>query len=349
MAALNFAFEIFGNSVQQYLISLGVFTGGIVGLWIFKNVVIKYLEKLAEKTETDFDDAIIAAVKAFGLVPLAFFAFRFATAFLAVPNGFASFLDKATIVIAIFYSVGSIAVLLDYLLRKMGEKRGPADESSLSVMRGMVKIVLWLVAGLSIISFLGFNISALLTGLGIGGIAIAFALQHIFTDIFASFSIYFDKPFQVGDFIVVGTDKGTVRKIGIKTTRVTTLEGDELVVSNQELTSTRVRNYKKMEKRKVIFNIGVSCQTKKERLERIPSIIESIVKSVKDASFERCHFISFAESSLLFEAVYNISNGDILAFREIHQKIGFAIKEAFEREGIEIAYPTHTVFLKKDA
>jgi len=342
------AIEFLGNTLQSYLVSLGMFLGSLVLLWIFKNIIIKYLEKLAEKTETDVDDAIIAAIKAFGIVPLSFLALQVATEFLALPEWFPEILDKATLVVAAFYGVKSGIILLDYLLKKYGEKRGDVDSSSLDVMRLLLKILFWSIAALFIISILGFNISALLTGLGIGGIAIAFALQNILSDIFASFSIYFDRPFQVGDFIVVGTDKGTVKKIGIKTTRVTTTEGDELVISNKELTSVRVRNYKKMAERRVSFDLGVSYQTPNEKMEKIPQIVKEVVEKAKETRFDRCYFTAFADSSLLFEIVYFISNSDIVLFRKVHQEISLGIKGAFEKEGIEIAYPTQTVFLKKD-
>lgn len=342
------ALDFLGNTVKAYLVSLGMFLGSLILLWIFKNIIVKYLEKLAEKTETDLDDAIISAVKAFGIVPLSFLALQVATEFLALPEWFPDILDKATVVVAVFYGVKSGIILLDYLLKKYGEKRGDVDSSSLDVMRLLLKILFWSIAGLFIISLLGFNISALLTGLGIGGIAIAFALQNILSDIFASFSIYFDRPFRVGDFIVVGTDKGTVKKIGIKTTRVTTTEGDELVISNKELTSVRVRNYKKMSERRVSFDLRVANQTPNEKMEKIPEIVKSVIERAEKTRFDRCYFTLFADSSLIFEIVYFVENSDILLFRKVHQEIALGIKGAFEKEGIEIAYPTQTVFLRRE-
>ena len=186
-----------------------------------------------------------------------------------------------------------------------------------------------------------------MAGLGIGGIAIAFALQNILSDIFASFSIYFDKPFKVDDFIIIGDDKGVVKKIGIKSTRIQTLQGEELVISNKELTESRVHNYKKMERRRIVFVFGVTYETPTEKVKKIPSIIKDIIEKTELADIDRVHFKEFADFSLNFEVVYYLKTSDYAEYMDTQQEINLAMKEHFEKEQIEFAYPTQTVFVHK--
>jgi small-conductance mechanosensitive channel len=166
-------------------------------------------------------------------------------------------------------------------------------------------------------------------------------------DIFASFSIHFDKPFKVGDFIIIGNDMGTVKKIGIKSTRITTLEGDELVVSNRDLTETRVHNYKRMRKRRVSFELGVEYSTPVKKLKKIPKIVEGIIKGIDLLEFDRAHFKNFGDFSLNFEVVYYLKSKDYNVYMDKQQEINLKIKEKFDKERIKIAFPTQQIFLKR--
>ncbi len=205
----------------------------------------------------------------------------------------------------------------------------------------------WLVAAIIVFQNLGYNVSALVAGLGVGGIAIAFAVQNILTDIFSSFSIYFDRPFQEGDYIVVGDDSGTVKKIGIKSTRIQSLKGEELIVSNKELTETRIHNYKKMRERRISFNFGVVYETPTEKLRKIPEIVKSITDKIELVRLDRVHFDKFGDFSLSFEVVYYLNTSDYNKYMDIQQDINIDLKEAFKKEKIDFAYPTQTVFLNK--
>ncbi len=196
---------------------------------------------------------------------------------------------------------------------------------------------------------LGFKISAVIAGLGIGGIAVALAAQAILGDLFSYFAILFDRPFEVGDFIILGEYLGTIEHIGIKTTRIRSLSGEQLVFSNTDLTSSRLRNYKRMGKRRVVFKLGVTYQTTLKQLKTIPGIIENIIKGVKDTTFDRVHFSSYGDFSLIFEVVYYVMSRDYNKYMDIQQVINFAIKKEFEAGGIEFAYPTQTLYLTKTA
>jgi small-conductance mechanosensitive channel len=198
-----------------------------------------------------------------------------------------------------------------------------------------------------ILDNLGYDISALIAGVGVGGIAIAFALQNVLEDIFASISIYFDKPFKVGDFIKVGEDLGTVKKIGIKSSRIKTLEGEELVIPNTNLAQMRVRNYKKLSTRRIQFQIGVTYETPSVQLKKIPSIIEKITKSIDVIELDRVHFKSFGDFSLIFEIVYFVNESSYNIYMDVQQKMNLEIMEAFQKEKIDFAYPTQNIILSK--
>jgi len=176
---------------------------------------------------------------------------------------------------------------------------------------------------------------------------VALALQNVLGDMFSSFAIYIDKPFQVGDFIVVGKDKGVVEKIGLKSTRIRTLQGEELIISNNELTSTRIQNFKKMEKRRIVFTLGVTYNTPADMLAKIPKIIKEVISKEKKLTFDRCHFKEYADSSLNFEIVYYVNDPDYLTNMNFRQKVNLAIYKKFAKEKIEFAYPTQTIYVEK--
>jgi small-conductance mechanosensitive channel len=166
--------------------------------------------------------------------------------------------------------------------------------------------------------------------------------------LFSAFTIYFDKPFKEGDFIIIGNDMGVVKKIGVKSTRIQTLEGQELVVSNTELTSTRVNNYGKMQKRRVVMNFGVEYSTPTKKLEKIDKIVEKIINKMKDVDLDRVHFKEFGDFSLNYEMVFYINTGDYNKYMDIREKINLDLKREFEKEGIVFAFPTQTIFLEKN-
>ena len=211
----------------------------------------------------------------------------------------------------------------------------------------VIKILVWGGVVIFILDNFGFKISAVIAGLGIGGVAVALAAQAILKDLFSYFSIIFDHPFKIGDFIIIEDYMGTIEHVGIKTTRIRSLGGEMLVFSNSDLTDSRVRNYKLMEKRRVVFKLGVVYETPTERLKEMPKIIENSIKNVKDAILDRAHFFSYGDFSLIFEIVYYVVGADYNKYMDIQQEINFAIKEEFERKGIEFAFPTQTLYVNK--
>ena len=340
-----------GSLVRDYLIALAVFGVAIGIIKLFKQLIIAKLKKVTAKTRTDFDDLLIKIVAGIGWPLYLLLSLYLALQFIPPIDLIQKVVRWGIVIIVTYYVVRAIQRIVDYATRKVIEKRQReekvSDTTAIDLLGKILKVSLWIIAIILILSNLGYNISTLIAGLGIGGVAIAFALQNVLGDIFAAFSIYFDKPFQIGDFIIVGDDLGVVKKIGIKTTRIQTLQGEELVVSNRELTETRVHNYKKMEKRRIAFGFGVTYETPTEKLKRIPPIIRDIVAKVELADIDRVHFKKFGDFSLDFEVVYYLRSSDYNKYMDTQQEINLAIKEQFEKEGIEMAYPTQTVYVNR--
>ncbi len=232
------------------------------------------------------------------------------------------------------------------------ESRRETDPGTVSAVQGMsfvVRLAIWVVAFLLVVDNLGYDVTALVAGLGIGGIALALAVQNILGDLFASFSIIMDKPFVVGDFIIVDDLLGVVEKIGIKTTRLRSLSGEQLVFSNSDLLNSRVRNFKRMYERRVLFNFGVVYQTTPEQLESIPPMIEKLIGQIENTRFDRAHFKAFGESSYDFEVVYYVCLPDYAIYMDVQQTINLGICRAFREHGIEFAYPTRTLYVNQPA
>ena len=204
-----------------------------------------------------------------------------------------------------------------------------------------------MIAVMLILSNLGYNISSLIAGFGIGGVAIALAVQNILGDLFSSLSIYFDKPFKIGDLIQVGSLTGKVRKIGLKTTRVTSLQGEEIIIPNAVLTGQNIQNFGKLKERRNKFSLGLTYETTTAKLKKIPNIIKKIIEDTTNTRFDRAHFSNFGDFSLNFEVVYYVLSQDYAEFMDSQQNINLKIKEAFEKEGIDMAFPTSTVYVNK--
>lgn len=204
-------------------------------------------------------------------------------------------------------------------------------------------VLMWLVSFAVLFDNFGFNIAALIAGLGIGGIAIGLALQSVLGDFFASFAIGFDKPFTIGDFIITGDIMGTVEKVGLKTTRIRSLGGEVIVTPNNDLVNARIRNYKKMKERRVVFSIGVTYDTSQEHLEHLPGLIRNAVESAGRTRFDRSHFASFGDYALVFETVYYVLSADYNEYMDIQEKINLTIRKSCKENRISFAFPTTTI------
>ena len=218
--------------------------------------------------------------------------------------------------------------------------------TTMSALGFLGKLVLYVVAILFVLANLDVEIGPLLAGFGIAGIAVGLALQNILGDLFASLTIILDKPFVIGDFIIVDDKMGTVEHIGLKTTRVKSLSGEQLVFGNSDLLGSRIRNFKRMAERRIVFGFGVVYQTPHEKLATIGDTVREIVQSFPDTRFDRAHFKSFGDSSLDFEAVFYMLKPDYNLFMDTQQAINLALMRRFEEAGIEFAYPTQTLYIQ---
>jgi len=344
-------YSIAGIIVEDLIISAAVFLAVMAGLRVFEKVVVLRLRKLSQRTKTDVDDLIIEIIDGVGWPAYFLIALVSALQFVLAPPLVERALHYLTLIVMGYYGVKAMQRLIDYGAKKVVASRQEGEQvediAVVHLFSTVAKVILWAAALLLLLSNFGFNVSTLVAGLGVGGIAIAFALQNILVDIFASLSIYLDKPFQPGDFIVFGAEKGTVKHIGIKTTRLETPEGDELVVSNKNLTEALVHNHKKMERRRAVFSVGVVYETPLAKVKRIASILKEIVSSQPGTELARVHLKQLGDFSLNFEIVYHISGNDYNSYLDIQQTINLAILERFGKEKIKLAYPTQALLVRK--
>jgi small-conductance mechanosensitive channel len=343
--------EIAGNSGKDYVIAFGIFLGLIAVLWIFELYILTKLKKLAKKTKTQMDDIILEFISEIHWRLYIFISVYIASKSIVLHPVVSRTLHYLIIIVVVYYGVKFVLKIIDYFTHRQIKIRLEEDKTDdttfISVLGRMVKAIIWVIAIMLILSNFGVNITSLIAGLGIGGIAIAFALQNILEDLFSSFSIYFDKPFKKGDFIIIGPDMGVVKYIGIKSTRIQTLQGQELVVSNKELTNTRVNNYKRMEKRRIVFAFGVEYDTSLKKLKDINQIVKGVFKNIKLVKLDRVHFKDFGNFSLNYEVVYYLDSSDYNKYMDTQQEINFSIKNEFEKSGIAMAFPTQTLYVKK--
>lgn len=259
--------------------------------------------------------------------------------------------DAMTVVV--FWQVGvwgsaTISAWLDH--KRRGQRPDNlAATSSLGVVGFIGKAVVWTMAFLLALENLGVDITTLVAGLGVGGVAVALAMQNILGDLFASLSITFDQPFFVGDFITLDSFQGTVEHIGVKSTRLSSISGEQIVLSNSDLLKSRLRNYGRMHERRVLFTIGVIYETPVELLERIPQILRAIIEGIADTRFDRCHFSNHNSASLDFETVYYVLTADYKRHMDIQQDIRLKLHREFARLGIEFAYPTQRLIMERAA
>lgn len=338
-----------GNSYYDYLVALAILVFGMTIVTLFKKIILSRLIKWTEKTKTNLDDMLLKAVDK-SILPLIFFAvFYLAVKSLTLSDTLNSIINIVTSALITFFVVRMIISTLNFSLKSYLRRYEDNErrERQLKGITGLLNLFVWSIALVFLLDNLGVKITTVVAGLGIGGIAVALAAQAVLGDLFSYFVIFFDRPFEIGDFIIVGDKLGVVEHIGIKTTRIRSLSGEQLVFSNTDLTNSRVHNYKKMERRRVVFKLGVIYQTPSEKLKKIPSMVKSIIDAQDGADFDRGHFAAYGDFSLNFEFVYYVTGADYNKYMDIQQAINLSIYEAFEQDGIEFAYPTQTLFVSK--
>jgi small-conductance mechanosensitive channel len=338
------------GTVMQWLTAIGLTVVIVLAARLAKPILVRRLEALSKRTRLSIDDALVHALDSTRLWLVAIIAASVGSQPLDLPSRAQQIVDGAAAV-ALFLQIGLwLADLLKFWLDRSEQKAraaSPGAATSLAAVGFVGRIVLWSVIALLALDNLGINVTTLIAGLGIGGIAVALAVQNVLGDLFASLSIVIDKPFVVGDFIIVDDYMGTVEHVGLKTTRIRSLGGEQIIFSNSDLLKSRTRNYKRMYERRIVFKFGVTYQAKPQQLEQIPPLVKRLVEKHQDkVRFERAHFFAFGESSLDFEVVFWVRSPDYNLYMDIQQAVNLALMRELDAMGVQFAYPTRTLFVE---
>jgi len=345
MQEIGLGTMLLNNSIENYLLALLFLTAVYLIIKIFDKLLLGKMDLFVEKFSHSFSVLLKKIIKK-RIYPLLYLLALF-LAFneLKTRSQIDKFINLILMILTVIFVVLATLDIMTYSLKKYWSKKQRSEEQQkvLSITLFMIKSVVWVIAFLFILDNLNIQITGLITGLGIGGIAIAFAAQNILTDLFNYFTIFFDKPFDIGDFIITGDYRGTIEHIGVKTTRIRSLSGEQLIISNTDLVNSRINNYKRMKQRRINFSFGLTYDTPVEKLSQIPGIVEETIKSINKTEFDRAHFAEFAASSLLFQVVYYVKSSDYKVYMDIQQQINLQLKEKMKELGVNFAFPTQTI------
>jgi MscS family membrane protein len=337
--------EVYGNGLTDWGFAALLTAAGLAAALLVRLFLLRQLPQPVPGDELHWRKVLRELVERTSILFLVIAAVYAGTSLLELPAS----------VHHLIYSAFIVALFIQFALwadriasaalawRLVPLKTKTAMRNALSLIQFFVRVAVWSLALLLIFENLGFDVTALVAGLGIGGIAVALAAQSVLGDLFSSLAIVLDRPFEVGDFIVFGDQKGTVERIGIKTTRIRSLSGEQISCSNTDLMNSRIHNHKRMAERRVLFVIGAAYETPQSKLEHIPVFIQEIIEAQELARFERAHFRSFGDSTLEFEIVYWVLSPDYTTYMDVQQEINFGIFRAFEQEGIDFAFPSQTI------
>ncbi|MEM9996781.1 MAG: mechanosensitive ion channel family protein [Bacteroidota bacterium] len=343
--------QLFDTSLGTWGVFFAIVAGVVAVLRLANAFLIRRFGKRAERSANEFDDYLVALLRGTHTVFLIAVGIWIATQILDIVPWLERHANQIAVILLVVQGVRWFNRVFALYLRKYRERNlegNPAAVTTMQAVGFVGRLVVYTLALLLILSNLGVEVTALVASLGIGGIAVALAAQNILGDLFAALSIVLDKPFVVGDFLNVGEFLGSVEKVGLKTTRLRSLSGEQLIFSNSDLVKSRVRNFKRMEERRIVFGFGVTYQTTAAQLEAIPTWVRAIAEAEPNVRFDRAHFKQFGASSLDFEVVYFVTDPDFAIYMDRQQAINLAIVRKFEEEGIDFAYPTQTLYLHRN-
>ncbi|MDR9391302.1 MAG: mechanosensitive ion channel family protein [Trueperaceae bacterium] len=338
---------LLGNAPLRLAVAALLFVASGVALSVVRGVAVRRVTTWTERTTTRLDDVLVAVLGSVRPAFLWLLAAWFATRVLTLDAS----LDGALRTVAILVGIVQVGWSANVGLQALGTYYRDREEvdggrrTTIAAFTFLGRLLLYVVVLLLVLENLGVDITALLAGIGIGAVAIGLALQNILGDLFASLSILFDKPFEIGDFVVVDDLSGTIENVGLRTTRVRALSGEQLVFANADLLQSRIRNYKRMRERRAVIALGVTYDTPSERLRELPDVIREVVEAQDGVRFERAHFKTFGPSSLDFEVVYWVLEPDYATYMDVNEAIHLGLFEAFAARGVEFAFPTRTLHL----
>lgn len=339
---------LFSNSLLDWSLALAIATITLIVVLVVRRAVRAYYTRMQATAETELLEIPLQVLSKTTLLTLLIVSLYIGAQWLTIGQKTQQVLGSA-VTIALFWQVGiwMMASASIWLERKRQRSVG-ADRAaigSLGIISFVVNVVIWAMVLLLTLDNLGIDITALIAGLGIGGIAVALAVQNVLGDLFASLSITLDRPFVVGDFLIVGDFMGSVEYIGIKSTRLRSLSGEQIIISNSDLLGSRVRNYGRMQERRVVFGTSVTYETPIDLVEQIPALIREIVEAQPNTRFDRSHFAKHAAASLDYETVYYVLSADFNKYMDIQQAINFRLHRELQQRGVEFAYPTQKLFV----
>jgi small-conductance mechanosensitive channel len=344
---------LYHNSIRQWAIAVSVALVAFLGLLLIRLALVGRLGAMAKRTSTDLDNILVELVARTRPYFLAAAAIVFGSRFLVLPPTTDRYFDAIFALVLLvqcgLWGAGAIDL---WIHRRSGFRATHHDVASVTTMRALgiaAKLVLWTIVFITALDKFGVNVTTLVTGLGIGGVAIALAVQNVLGDLFAALSIVFDKPFDVGDAIAVDQVSGSVERIGLKTTRIRSISGEQIIISNSELLKSRIRNYKRQLDRRVVFTTDVTYDTTPDTLARIPGMIREVISTQQPVRFDRSHFTQYTDSSLRIETVYYVLDADYTRYLDIQQTINLELLRRFTAEKIEFAFPTRTIVLGREA
>jgi small-conductance mechanosensitive channel len=337
-----------GNTWAAYLTCLVVVIVGVGLVWILSKSLSRGLKRLSRHTDSTFDDFVIGVGERF-LPPAAYvLVICFGLRDLHLKPALAkALMTLATVTVAV-QAVRFISAILQELLERhmahrVGSEAVEAEKKSVRGILVLIRIVLWTLGGILVLDNLGVRVSTFVAGLGIGGIAIALAAQAVLGDLFSYFVIFFDRPFQVGHSIKIGNFQGEVESIGIKTTRLRSVSGEIVVMSNKYLTDGQVQNFRMLKRRRALLTFDVDSSTPTAQLRAIPDIVKSILAQLPKTTLDRAHLHSFQESGTRYEVVFFVEVPEYGAYMDVIQEFHLRLKDALESRGIGFAVPTRII------
>jgi len=341
---------LFGNPLSHWFVALVVALIVMVIFQLIFRLILNRMAHISAKTDNRFDDVIVDAMKAthswFWIIVALFLGSQF------LDLGKATKTVQHLLAITTFLQAGFwVVALLESGLNQWHDARNK-DKALLSVMalfRYVGQVLIWCIVALLILDNFGVKVASLLAGLGVGGIAVALAVQRLLSDLLASFSIVLDKPFEIGDTIDVGSMIGTVEFIGLKTTRVRAASGEQLIISNSDILNSRIRNLKRMQERRNVLNIGITYETDPQLVAQVPTWVREVIETQPSLRFDRTHLQKFGDSALIFEVIYWVTNPDMNVHMDTQQAVLLGILSKFNAEGVEFAYPTQVNLLRGNA
>ncbi len=343
--------SFWGHSVESWALTLAIF----LATWLILAIVHKWIlaraRSAASKTETQLDDAWVEIMESTGIFGFFAAALLVSHNALDVTKDTSLWIDRTLgvslgIQIALWLQRAVVA-FMGLWVKSQGDDSPQAQASAGTVagaVRFLSRLAIWSVLLLVVLSNFGVELTTIIAGLGVGGVAAALAVQQILGDLIAGLSMYFDRPFDLGDFVIVGDVLGNVTKIGLRTTRIDSLGGEKIVYPNGALASTHIRNYGKMEERRVVFSVGIEYNVPSEKVKRARDIITAVIEEIDRVRFDRAHFKEFGAYSLNFEVVYYVLSPNYNEYMDLQHRINLDIYERFEEAKIPFAFPTQTLW-----